>query len=105
VVVDNYSIHKAKDVVHWLVQHPRVELLFLPEYCPKASPIERIFGDIHDHCTRNHHYQQLLDLNPEVLWYVRKKGTWHYHLSSLYYAKAVTAAVKRLQKNAIPLAA
>jgi transposase len=105
LVVDNYSIHKAKDVVHWLAQHPRVELLFLPEYCPKASPIEPIFGDIHDHCTRNHHCQQLLDLVVEVLWYVQKKGTWHYRLSSLYYAKAVTAAVKRLQKNAISLAA
>jgi hypothetical protein len=105
VVVDNYSIHKAKDVVHWLAQHPRVELLFLPEYCPKASPIERIFGDIHDHCTRNHRCQQLLDLVIEVLWYVQKKRTWHYRLPSLYYTKAVTAAVKRLQKNAIPLAA
>src|SRR5262249_15388040 len=41
VVVDNYKIHKAQAVAQWLAGHPRFELLFLPTYCPKASPIER----------------------------------------------------------------
>jgi putative transposase len=54
VVVDNYKIHKAHAVEQWLAAHPRFELLFLPTYCPKASPIERAFGDAHDKCTRNH---------------------------------------------------
>ena len=54
VVVDNYKIHKAQAVEQWLAAHPRLKLLFLPTYCPKASPIERAFGDVHDTCTRNH---------------------------------------------------
>jgi DDE superfamily endonuclease len=54
VVVDNYRIHKAKAVEQWLAAHPRVTLLFLPTYCPRASPIECAFGDVHDCCTRNH---------------------------------------------------
>jgi hypothetical protein len=25
--------------------------LWLPTDCPKANPIERVFGDVHDKCT------------------------------------------------------
>jgi putative transposase len=52
LVADNYRIHKAKAVEQWLAQHPRFEVIWLPSYCPKANPIERAFGDIHDKCTR-----------------------------------------------------
>src|SRR5215204_774381 len=31
--------------------HPRSELLSLPTYWPRANPIERAFGDVHDKCT------------------------------------------------------
>jgi transposase len=48
VVVDNYCIHKAKAVEQWLADHPRFELRWLPTYCPRANPIERVFGDVHD---------------------------------------------------------
>src|SRR5215210_5629654 len=54
VVVDNYGIHKAKAVVTWVAAHPRFEVVWLPSYCPRANPIERAFGDVHDKCTRNH---------------------------------------------------
>jgi transposase len=54
VVVDNYHIHKAKAVTQWLTKHPRLVVLWLPTYCPRAHPIERVFGDVHDKCTRNH---------------------------------------------------
>jgi transposase len=54
VVVANYCIHKAKAVEQWLASHPRFELLWLPTYCPRANPIERVFGNVHDKCTRNH---------------------------------------------------
>jgi hypothetical protein len=54
VVVDNYCLHKAQAVGKWLEAHPRFDLLWLPTYCPQANPIERVFGDVHDTCTRNH---------------------------------------------------
>src|SRR5215813_2002217 len=59
VVADNYKIHKAKAVLAWLEKHTRVEILWLPSYCPKANPIERAFGDVHDKCTRNHTRKKL----------------------------------------------
>jgi transposase len=45
---------KAKAVELWLADHPRFTLLFLPTYCPRANPIERAFGDVHDLYTCNH---------------------------------------------------
>jgi putative transposase len=53
-VVDHDKIHKAKAVAQGLAAHPRVRLLLLPTYGPRAHPIERACGDGHDGCTRNH---------------------------------------------------
>jgi putative transposase len=96
VVVDNYKIHKAHAVAPWLAAHPRFELLFLPTYCPKASPIERAFGDVHDKCTRNHKRQRLWALVGDVEEHLAVNGPWQYELSDIYYTPAVTAAVQAL---------
>ncbi len=99
VVVDNYGIHKAKAVARWLAAHPRVELLFLPTYCPQANPIERAFGDVHDKCTRNHRRTRLEDLVWDVEQHLSTNGPWPYQLSQLYYTPEVTAAVERLSQE------
>ena len=96
VVVDNYQIHKAKAVEQWLKTHRRIELVFLPTYCPKANPIERAFGDVHDKCTRNHRRQRLRELVADVVKHLRVNGPWQYKLSAIYYAPEVTAAVERM---------
>jgi transposase len=96
VVVDNYKIHKAQAVEQWLAAHPRVELLFLPTYCPKASPIERAFGDVHDKCTRNHKRKRLGTLLRDVDQHLSVNEPWHYKLSEIYYTPEVTAAVQDL---------
>ncbi len=106
VVVDNYGIHKAQAVAQWLAAHPRFEVLFLPTYCPKANPIERAFGDVHDQCTRNHQRTRLADLVWDVEQHFSTNGPWKYKLSHLYYTPAVTAAVERLtQEQQLPQAA
>jgi putative transposase len=96
VVVDNYKIHKAQAVAQWLAAHPRFALLFLPTYCPKASPIERAFGDVHDKCTRNHKRKRLWTLVRDVARHLAVNGPWHYELSEIYYTPEVTAAVQAL---------
>jgi hypothetical protein len=96
VVVDNYKIHKAKAVEHWLAAHPRIQLLFLPTYCPRANPIERAGGDVHDCCTRNHQRKRLPDLIANVEDHLRLNGPWQYNLAELYYEPAVTAAVEKI---------
>jgi transposase len=96
VVVDNSTIHKAKPVEQWLAAHPRVTLLWLPTYCPRANPIERAFGDVHDCCTRNHQRKRLPDLLTDVEDHLHWNGPWTYQLSELYYAPAVTVEVERM---------
>jgi len=99
VVVDNYKIHKAKAVEQWLAAHPRLELAWLPTYCPRANPIERAFGDVHDKCTRNHQRKRLRDLVQDVFCHLQVNGPWRYRLSELYYTPEVTQAVAELEET------
>lgn len=97
VVADNAKIHQAKKVQQWLAAHPRFELLYLPTYCPRANPIERAFGDVHDKCTRNHTRKRIWQLVQDVKQHLHSNGPWQYALSELYYTPEVTAAVAALQ--------
>jgi transposase len=97
VVADNAKIHQAGKVQKWLAAHPRFELLYLPTYCPRANPIERAFGDVHDKCTRNHTRKRMWQLVQDVKQHLRVNGPWRYALSELYYTPEVTAAVAVLQ--------
>jgi transposase len=98
VVVDNYSLHQTQAVRHWLALHPRFALLRLPTYCPRANPIERIFGDAHDKVTRNHKRKRLRDLVADVGRYLHRHGPWEYRLSTIYQEPEVTAALRRLKR-------
>lgn len=102
VVADNAKIHHAEAVAQWLAAHPRFDLLYLPTYCPRANPIERAFGDVHDKCTRNHTRKRLWHLVQDVKQHLLSNGPWHYALSELYYPPEVTAAVEILQAKPSP---
>jgi transposase len=104
-VVDNYSIHKAKAVEQWLTSYPRFTLLFVPTYCPRANPIERVFSDVHDKCTRNHKRKRLCDLIKDVERHVQANGPWRYKLSQVYYEPEITEAVETMVAEATSKAA
>jgi putative transposase len=99
VVADNYKIHKAQAVQRWLAAHPRFELLWLPTYCPRANPIERVFGDTHDKVTRNHKRKRLRDLVADVGRHLDRNGPWRYQLSSLYQEPEITTVLKELRQD------
>jgi transposase len=102
VVADNAQIHHAEEVQKWLAAHPRFALLYLPTYCPRANPIERAFGDVHDKCTRNHTRKRMWHLVQDVKRHLQVNGPWPYALSDLYYTPEVTAAVEAFR--AAPIA-
>jgi transposase/IS1 family transposase len=104
VVVDNYKIHKAQAVDRWLASHRRIELVFLPTYCPKANPIERLFGDTHDKVTRNHTRKQIWRLVKDVKRHLAENGPWRYRLSEIYFTAEVTAMVQRFKTQAKAIA-
>lgn len=97
VVADNAKIHHAAEVEKWLAAHPRFALLYLPTYCPRANPLERAFGDVHDKCTRNHTRKRIRDLVDDVEQHLQVNDPWPYALSDLYYTSEVTAAVQVLR--------
>jgi transposase len=99
VVVDHYTIHKAQAVGRWLAAHPRFELLWLPTYCPRANPIERIFGDTHDKVTRNHKRKRLRDLVADVGRHLDRNGPWPYQLSTIYQEPDITTVLKKLPQD------
>jgi transposase len=98
VVVDNYKIHKARMVERWLAEHPRFALVFQPTYCPRSSPIERVYGDVHDQVTRNHRRKRMRDLVADVIRFIEQHGPWRYQLSEIYEEPEVQAALRQLQR-------
>ena len=93
VVCDNYRIHKAKAVDRWLEEHSRFELVWLPSYCPRANPIERVFGDVHDKCTPDYTRRRLRTLVGDVEEHLAENGPWKYRLSEIYYTPEVDLEV------------
>jgi len=96
VVVDHDQSHQAKAVEQWLTAHPRVTWLLLPTDCPRANPIERAFGDVHDCCTRHHRRKRLPDLVADVEAHVHLNGPWLYKIADLDDDPAVPAAVETI---------
>jgi putative transposase len=82
----------------------RVELVFLPTYCPKANPIERLFGDTHDKVTRNHTRKQIWRLVEDVKRHLARNGPWRYRLSEIYFTAEVTAMMQCLKTQAKAIA-
>ena len=55
LIVDNYTIHSARETTRTLEElGGRIELHFLPPYCPDSNRIERVWQDLHANVTRNH---------------------------------------------------
>ena len=108
-MADHAKIPHAGEVEKGLATHPRFALLYLPPSCPRANPIERAFGDVHDkctrNCTRNHTRKRMWHLVQDVKQHLRVNGPWRYALSEIYYTPEVTATVEALQTADSSLAA
>lgn len=63
LIVDNYGVHKSLAARRLLdALGGRVQLHFLPPYCPDANRIERVWQDLHANVTRNHRCRTLNQL-------------------------------------------
>jgi transposase len=75
VILDNYKIHKSKQTEAALAElGGRIQLHFLPPYCPDENRIERVWKDLHDNVTRNHQCRTLVDLVQEVIRYLKDRN-------------------------------
>jgi len=75
IILDNYKIHSSKQTLAVLAEFKgRVQLHFLPPYCPDENRIERVWKDLHDNVTRNHRCKSLDQLISEVVQYLRDRN-------------------------------
>lgn len=71
LILDNYRIHKSKRTeLALMALQERVELHFLPPYCPDHNKIERVWRDLHANVTRNHRCANMKELMHEVRKYL-----------------------------------
>lgn len=74
VILDNYAIHSTQQVKLSLetTAGQRLELHFLPPYCPDHNKIERTWLDLHAGVTRNHACRNMAQLMSEVHRFLRR---------------------------------
>jgi transposase len=76
IILDNYGIHDSLQVQLALKSAAanRIQLHFLPPYCPDHNRIERLWKDLHDNVTRNHHRAGMEELMKEVRLYLNARN-------------------------------
>lgn len=75
VILDNYRIHDSKIVQAALRGFgERIQLHFLPPYCPNDNKIERVWEDLHANVTRNHRCTTMTELMHEVRYYLGQRN-------------------------------
>lgn len=63
LILDNASIHRAKAVQAWLVEHPQVTLGYLPAYSGhEQNPVEKVWWRLKDKVAANRLHGSLDDL-------------------------------------------
>jgi transposase len=76
LILDNFKIHKS-DVVNAALRGylgGKVQLHFLPPYCPEENRIERVWQDLHANVTRNHRCKDMETLMAEVRYYLTRRN-------------------------------
>ncbi len=57
LVLDNASYHKKQDVFDWYENNrKKLEVFFLPAYCPELNPVERIWQYVRKNATHNRYF-------------------------------------------------
>jgi transposase len=80
IILDNSKIHDSRQVQLALASWGgKVQLHFLPPYCPDHNRIERIWKDLHDNVTRNHCCKDMEQLMSEVRQYLRQRNRRRKH--------------------------
>ncbi len=79
VILDNYAIHTTEQVRISLQSDDghRLQLHFLPPYCPDHNKIERTWQDLHANVTRNHTRATMSELMRHVHLYLRRHNRLH----------------------------
>ena len=71
MILDNYATHKHKDVLAWLVKHPRFQLHFTPTSSSWLNLVERWFRDLTGKALRRGVFHSVPDLIASIEDYMK----------------------------------
>ncbi|CAI1058839.1 Uncharacterised protein [Serratia entomophila] len=67
LIVDNYIIHKSREMLRWLKEDPKFRVIYQPVYSLWVNYVERLWQALHDTITRNHQCRSMWQLLNKVL--------------------------------------
>ena len=67
IVVDNVRFHHAKLLKKWLLDNPKLEIVYLPPYSPDLNPVERAWWYMRKKITHNR-FMHTLDERIKAFW-------------------------------------
>lgn len=84
LILDNYIIHSSRITQRALADlGGRIQLHFLPPYCPQHNLIEPVWGALHANVTRNHRCRSMPELLVQVFAYLEARNHRHEVMPSL----------------------
>ena len=93
LIVDNLKVHHAKIVKKWLQQNEdKIELFYLPPYCPQMNPQELVNQEVKGHASDFRLVRSMNDLTINLRYYLTKIqfNTWkvmnYFNKPSVQYA-------------------
>ena len=102
VILDNYGIHSSGETMLALERLPKIQLHFLPAYCPDHNRIERLWQDLHANVTRNHKHTKLVDLCQAVAVWLDAASPWPLRLRPPTLRERDAAKRRARKKTAVP---
>jgi transposase len=67
VIVDNASIHHSQAMLAWQIQHPRLQLIYLPTYSGhRLNPVEKVWWHLKRCIAANRNFHALPELDAAI---------------------------------------
>lgn len=73
LIMDNYSVHKTKQVQQWLSRnHKKIKVYYLPTYSPELNPDELLNQDVKTNALGKHRTSNADELRANIKSYLKK---------------------------------
>jgi transposase len=71
LIVDNHKVHHSKKVMNYVVKNKdKIELFYLPPYCPDMNPQELVNQDVKSNCNNFRPLRTMQDLTINLRYYL-----------------------------------
>lgn len=83
IFCDNARYHYNAQLLDWIAQNPKIELLYLPPYSPNLNLIERLWKCLRKKVINLHYYEKFEDFRAAILAFFKNLPQYKAELESL----------------------